>query len=229
MSCTHKFFGHADHLLGDQSLIPSWKVNTLIIGTFNPETIWHPQNAAQYFYGRTKNYLWKILPQFVGADAIPHADVAAQMEFLKQHNIGLTDLLIRINDAEIENPDHVTKIRTVLDDQIEQFNVFEWNTSFIMDYITNNDIQAIYFTKLGNPNQININPQTFEAQIREIENRCSDLEIPSYRLHTPSGNGLGAGTPKANNLIQRWYNHNGANHFPFLSADFNLNNFPVQQ
>lgn len=227
MSCTHKFFGHPAHLAGELGLLPTWETKTLIIGTFNPESKWHPNNAAQYYYGRTRNYFWKILPNFSGKAAIPHHDVAAQIDFLKANQIGVTDLLIRIKDADINNQEHVARIRTVLDDKIELFNEFEWNTSHIIHYIKSNDIKAVYFTKLGNISLLHAKPNTFEAQVRDIEKACKVLNIPSFRLHTPSGNALGKGKPKNHNLIHRWYKHNGADQFPFLATDFSLENFKI--
>jgi len=75
MACTHKFYGHHAHLAGKNGLLPKWKAKTLIIGSFNPEQSWHPTNSAEYYYGRVRNYFWKVLPRFAGLDAIPHAGV----------------------------------------------------------------------------------------------------------------------------------------------------------
>jgi len=227
MPCIHKFHAHPEHLTDNQGLLPKWKANTLIIGTFNPEHDWHPTNMANYFYGRRRNYLWKILPRFAGLDSIAHADVDAQIVFLDNHKIALTDLLIRINDADLDNEEHVRRIRTVLDDELERFTNFEWNTPHIQTYLAANDIQTVYFTKLGKPLAGLVDDDTFEGQMRKIELTCLELGIPSYRLHTPSGNGLGTGRPKHHNLIRRWYTQNGADNFPFLSQDFDVENFPV--
>lgn len=224
MTCTHKFFGHPSHLGDEQGLLPNWNVRTLIVGTFNPENIWHPANKASYYYGRTKNYLWKALPRFANLPPILHNNVEEQLEFLNEHSIGITDLLIRINDAEIDNLEHVRRIRTVLDDQIELFSDFTWNTPHIVDYLQTNNIEAIYFTKLGTPGAVNVNPNSFEAQIRIIE----ALGVPTFRLHTPSGQGLGAGTPRINKLINRWYHDNGGNRLPFLNETFDISQFEYQ-
>ena len=65
MPCIHKFFGHHNHLNGNNGLLPNWEVNTLIIGTFNPSNNWVPNNAANYYYGRPRNYFWKILGIYI--------------------------------------------------------------------------------------------------------------------------------------------------------------------
>ncbi|HMI01145.1 MAG TPA: hypothetical protein VK541_01610 [Pedobacter sp.] len=147
MSCKHKFFGHPFHLEGISGLIPNWKVRTLIVGTFNPEPAWHPANAANYYYGRATNYFWEVLPRFAGISSVSRQDLVAQLNFLKINEIGVTDLLISIDDADLSNMDHVERIRTVLDSEIELFNQFTWNTEPIVEFILKNNIEAVYFTK----------------------------------------------------------------------------------
>jgi hypothetical protein len=225
MSCNHKFFGHHEHLKGDFGLIPSWPFKTLIIGTFNPENRFHPDNSAQYYYGRSRNYLWKVLPKFAGEDSIPHQDVKRQINFLKNYEIGLTDLLISVVDADVNNSLHKDRIKTVLDNQIESFSNFKWNTEYILETLKNNKVGGVYFTKLGLPNMKNIGAHTFEFQMRIIEKYCKKNNISHNRLFTPSANGLGKGSPKENHLITRWFKENGGNRFHFLSKDFNLDKF----
>lgn len=225
MACTHKFYGHHAHLPGENGLLPKWKAKTLIIGTFNPENSWHPKNPAEYYYGRIRNYFWKVLPRFAGLDAIPHANVPAQLAFLERNQIAVTDLLVSINDADSNNQEHVARIKTVLDNKIELFNQFIWNTNPILDFIEKQQIKAVYFTKLGNIGAVNPRDNTFEGQIRKIENYCSNKKIPTFRLHTPSGQRLGPGSPRSHKLIHRWYDDNGATKFPFLSSKFDLKEY----
>ncbi|MEJ2905155.1 hypothetical protein WAE58_22105 [Pedobacter panaciterrae] len=226
MTCVHKFFGHSAHLRECKGLLPAWEAKTLIVGTFNPEQSWHPKNTAKYYYGRSRNYLWKILPLFANEGSISHQDVPTQLAFLQRNKIALTDLLISINDADFTIPEHQNRIQTVLDSQIEMFNEFTWNTNHVLEYIKENRIEVVYFTKLGKANQLNVSPNSFEWQIRKIEDLCHELKIPSFRLHTPSGQGLGKGKPKKNKLIRKWFLENGGDHFPFLFQKFSLKQFP---
>lgn len=226
MGCFHKFYGHSEHLDEERGLIPKWDFDTLIIGTFNPEEKFHPKNTAKYFYGRTRNYLWKILPKFCGLSSIPHNDVSGQISFLKDNRIGLTDLLISINDADLKNTQHLNRIETVLDSEIETFKSFTWNTEFIIEFIKARQVKAIYFTKLGVRNAGNLRVDTFEFQMRLIEGYCERNGIRCHRLFTPSANGLGQGKPKENHLIHKWYKENGGNQFPFLSSAFKVDEFP---
>jgi hypothetical protein len=216
MPCTHKFFGHHIHMNGHDGLLPNWNANTLIIGTFNPNSDWAPHNNANYFYGRSA-YFWKALPKYAFNDGIDNDAENSQLQFLQENNVALTDLLISIEDADLNIPDHVNRIRSFRDSDLNIFQQFIWNTQQILRFITTREIQGVYFTKLGG-NGI------FEPAIIEIEQFCLQNNILAHRLHTPSGQGLGVGRPRRNKLIHKWFNENGGNEFPFLSPNFNINN-----
>ena len=224
MSCTHKFFGHSDHLGGNNGLLPNWKVKTIFIGTFNPENEFKQDNSANYYYGRARNLFWKVLSAFASIPEINNSDYQNQLIFLKKNKIGMTDLLIRINDANSDFEEHRRKISTVLDSEIETFKKFEWNTHYIIEFLKTNDVENVYFTKQG-LGLTNSNINTFESQIRLIENYCEENNIFSTRLHTPSGQGLGKGKPRINKLINKWYTYQGGNRFNFISENFNIMNF----
>ena len=224
MSCTHKFFGHLYHLGGERGLLPNWKVKTLFIGTFNPEDEFKEDNKALYYYGRGRNLFWKVLSAFAGISEIDNSDLNHQLVFLKKNEIGLTDLLVRINDANSDVAEHKKKLSTVLDSEIETFNSFEWNTTNVIEFLKTNGVENVYFTKQGS-NRINSNTNTFESQIQLIENYCKENDIFSSRLHTPSGQGLGSGKPRINKLINKWYTLQGANRFNFISNNFNISDF----
>lgn len=227
MPCTHKFYGHQSHQDGNMGLLPNWKCKTLIIGTFNPQTEFRPGNPANYYYGHSA-YFWKTISRFCCIEnEIQSNETLRQLEILNLKEIGLTDLLICVNDADINNNIHVNRINTYRDSDLELFTDFTWNTDNIISFINAQKIKYVYFTKLGNRNVINPNQDTFEYQMRIIETHCVHNGIVNnYRLHTPSGQGLRNGIPRENKLIQKWYHQNGANHFPFTSDNFNINNFP---
>jgi hypothetical protein len=206
MPCKHKFSDSKDF----KELLPLWKCKTLIIGTFNPENAYHENNTANFFYQRRKNYFWDVLPLLSGKRAIEKSDTEAQIEYLKSHSIGITDILLCINDAELTNQKHISLISTVNDDDIESFHQLKWNTENIIEFIGEKNIEAVFFTKLGKLTQINPEGNTFEFQMRLIESFCSDNNIYCSRLHSPTGMGLGKG-PRIETLFNRWVNENGAN------------------
>jgi hypothetical protein len=68
---------------------------------------------------------------------------------------------------------------------------------------------SCFFTKLGNPNKKKIKQDTFENQMRLIEDFCISSNIFTKRLHSPTGMGLGKGY-RIETLLNSWLNINGA-------------------
>ena len=154
----------------------------------------------------------KILPKFACQEPINRNDEIAQVNFLQQKRIAVTDLLISINDADINNEHHCALIRNFLDNALNEFHQFTWNTQPIIDFIVSQNIKSVYFTRSRIYNDI------FDQQLTIIQNITG---VTIQRLHTPSGQGLRIGQPRANKLIHTWFNQ-GANDFPFLYNDFDI-------
>lgn len=199
MSCLHKFNDTKDL----KGLIPKWDFDKLVIGTFNPSNDFHKSNAANFFYQRKKNYFWDVFPLFYNSKPIHKEDVNLQKTFLKVNKIGITDILTSINDADKNISNHIQLISTVKDEDLEKFSSFNWNTKNIINIIHDNKVKEVYFTKLGLADQINVKENTFEFQIRLIENYCSKNNIYNKRLHSPTGMGLGKGK-RVETLKNRW-------------------------
>ncbi|MFH1621622.1 MAG: hypothetical protein ABIA97_00675 [Candidatus Omnitrophota bacterium] len=68
----------------------------LIIGTFNPDVL---GNEAEFFYGRQRNYLWKLLPVAFGAQDLRGVSRFKKEEFMKEHKIDFVDLIQTVNVA----------------------------------------------------------------------------------------------------------------------------------
>lgn len=83
----HKFRNH--------KINPS--TETLIIGTFNPDA---DANPAEFFYGRAKNYLWKILPTTFNEPDLKGKSVNEKLEFIRERKIDFIDL---ISEVEVQN------------------------------------------------------------------------------------------------------------------------------
>ena len=124
MPYIHKFLNNRNYL----NLIPSWDCKILIIGTFNPENDFHKKNDAKFYYQRNRNYFWTVFPMLFNFQSIDKKDTEHQIEFLKKYKVGITDLLISIDDAKIDNLEHKLLISSVKDSDIEKFNDFTWNT-----------------------------------------------------------------------------------------------------
>src|SRR3972149_2469933 len=76
----HRFL---DHKINPQT-------ETLIIGTFNPDT---PANKADFFYSTGRNYLGCLLPRAFGENPLKQADKAAKLDFVRDKRIDFIDLI----------------------------------------------------------------------------------------------------------------------------------------
>lgn len=73
----------------------------LIVGTFNPET---PNNNADFFYSRGRNYLWTLLPTCFQSDDLRGADKNQKLQFTATNRIDFADLIMAI-DADAGSED----------------------------------------------------------------------------------------------------------------------------
>ena len=176
MSCQHRFLG----LHNKNSLLPDWEFDTLIIGTFNPNWNFSKGQNADYFYGRTsRNYFWDVLPQVFGAEKLRNKKKDSWISFLKNNKIGLTDLLLNIEDASDTNTIHYNYLKTKTDININKFSNLIWNTDNIIRLINDGSIKSIYFTNLSSPGK-------FEEQINLIKSATLSKKVKFQRLVTPS-------------------------------------------
>jgi hypothetical protein len=72
---------------------PHPETELLIIGTFNPET---PENPADFFYGRSRNHLWRLLPAAFGKESLKGALKEDKLRFMRMHKIDFIDLIAEV-------------------------------------------------------------------------------------------------------------------------------------
>jgi len=142
---------------------------TLIIGTFNPDT---PGNSAEFFYGRTRNYLWRLLPTAFGEDDLKGATKTEKLEFIKKFNIDLIDLIeeIKVEEGQEANYDDV-----YIDNKVSIWQ----NVIGEIDKLPN--LKRVCFTRKtfnGIPNMKN--------QVAEIQAYCENRGISFQALTTPA-------------------------------------------
>lgn len=73
---------------------PKADTEILIIGTFNPDAV---GNAAEYFYGRSRNNLWQLLPIAFGKASLKGKPLEDKIAFADRHKIGFTDLISSVS------------------------------------------------------------------------------------------------------------------------------------
>lgn len=126
MACEHKFINDL------QLQYVDWEVKTLFIGTFNPGWNECVNNNASWFYGRTqRNEFWHILPYIHEQKSLMDGNRESWIKFCKKNSIAITDILLKLNDADSANNEHRKIICNLKDDSLENFKV------------TINDIAAI--------------------------------------------------------------------------------------
>ncbi len=175
MPCNHKFSQYLH--LNDVDFEPT----TLIVGTFNPD--WdNIHNNAKWFYGRTRNnYFWDVLPRIYEGINLRHENDIVWKQFCSRNKIGITDLLQSIEDADINNVQHIQAISDYKDSSIAQlFNDF--TPVNVVSILQNNpSITQVYLTRqLGVP---------FWDNLWDVVTKYCDCNYVNHHvLLTPSGN-----------------------------------------
>jgi hypothetical protein len=173
MACTHKFL---EYLNLEQI---NFEPTTLIVGTFNPgwENI---NNDAQWFYGRTRNnYFWDVLPRLYEDINLRQQTNNDWKQFCSRNSIALTDLLQSINDANPENPYHITAIQNFKDSEIA--NVFnDFIPTNIIEILQNKpSITHVYLTR-------QLGSALWDNLWNNIVEYCQLNRISTQTLLTPS-------------------------------------------
>ena len=140
----------------------------LIVGTFNPDKI---DNEAEFFYGRNRNFLWRILSESFGVDDLKPKSKEEKEKFAVSKKIGFIDL-IKTVDYEDEKVDY--------DDIKLDCKTKEWNS--VDDLVKKLPyLKKVIFTRknfAGIPN--------IKEKIAKLQKVCLDSEIDFACLSTPA-------------------------------------------
>ncbi|WP_256009068.1 hypothetical protein [Desertivirga xinjiangensis] len=139
----------------------------LIIGIFVPDT-----EPSDFFYGRSRNFLWHLLPQCWGMAPLKEASLAEKKKFMASRKIDFADLIYAL-DADEENGD-------ATEDASVDSHVHQWtDLTGIIDTLPN--LKAVYFTRktfAGIPNM--------RAQMTKVAGHCASKNIRVCKLDTPA-------------------------------------------
>jgi len=142
---------------------------TVIIGTFNPDV---EENKAEFFYGRSRNYFWNLLPKVFGYEPLKEKDIEEKIKFLNDNDIELTDLIYEIDIDD-------DKLGNYSDENLK--NVVKWNTENIINILKKGSTKEVYFTRKTFKNIENI-----KNEIEKIKSFYEKNNIKFGYLPTPA-------------------------------------------
>jgi G:T/U-mismatch repair DNA glycosylase len=154
----HKF---KDHQVNAQTEV-------LFLGTFNPDI----PNGADFFYGRSRSFLWHLLPQCWDLPPLKEASLVEKQEFMATYKIDFADLITAL-DVPLGEEENV-------DDDFIDSHVQQWK-DIIALIDTLPELKEVYFTRKtfnGIPNM--------RTQVRMIASYCFKKGIRFCKLETPA-------------------------------------------
>lgn len=155
------------HRLLDHQINPETEI--LIIGTFNPDT---DENKADFFYGRNRNYLWKILSDIYQKQNLKNASKKEKLSFIEQEKIDFIDLIVEI---EVEDGHKLNYKDDYIDSKVTQWQ------NVITEIEKQKNIKKICFTRKtfkGIPN--------IKNQIEKVKVYSNEHNIIFQFLTTPA-------------------------------------------
>lgn len=144
-------------------------IETLILGTFNPDT---PENLAEFFYGRGKNYLWNLLPKVYGQPGLKNSTLAEKNDFILKNKIGFTDL---VQEIEVELGEGNKYADDFIDSKITKWIDF---ALFLVDFPK---VKNVFLTRKSFADI-----PKMKIQIDIIKNICQSTGIGFFLLPTPA-------------------------------------------
>jgi len=187
MSCKHRFYDFLNPNIEG--------LEYLFIGTFNPEWNAENNNNAEYFYGRSTNNFWCILPHTFNDCCLIDKNITEWTEYCCLKKIGITDIIKEITNADSNNQEHYNLITrgysdSNLDKKVGQeycFSINFYDIEIIKIIEENkNTLKGVFFTRKTGAGI----PRIWQKWC-EIKNYCCENEISSNELITPSRYGAG--------------------------------------
>jgi len=153
----HRFINHRIHP----------KTQTLVIGTFNPDT---EENCADFFYGRPRNFLWTLIPTSFNEASLKGKRYSEKLDFIDRHKIDFIDLISQVEVEEVANYEDI-----YLDNK-----VYQW-TNIISEIDKLSSLKSVCFTRKSFRAIPNI-----KAKIEAIQSYCEAKNITFQFLTTPA-------------------------------------------
>lgn len=140
----------------------------LIIGTFNPDI----PDGPSFFYGRSRNYLWQLLPGCWALLSLKNQQLPSKQHFMLQFRIDFADIIHSVDVPENQANN--------FDDGYIDGQVHQWKN--IVELINAlPSLRAVYITRITFNDVPNIHEQ-FQA----IQTHCLLRQIRFGFLKSPS-------------------------------------------
>lgn len=83
--------------LNQEFFLPNWKIETLVLGTFNPEC----GEITDYFYGRNRNRFWRVIESITNNENYYFLNnLNRKKTVMEKYRFGCTDIIksMKINE-----------------------------------------------------------------------------------------------------------------------------------
>lgn len=173
-----------------QHLFPNWEIKHLFIGTFNPEG----GDSVSYFYGREKNFFWKVLSDIFSENFDPKS--SNFNDLLVKQKIACVDMIksVQRNDKQEFSEKQLMEItrKGYSDSKIINGSIKrEYNTLKILRIIETNNSNV--YSTWGNGSNL----KDWKNEISKIP-FTANLISPSPVARVPKGES------KYDYVIQDW-------------------------
>jgi G:T/U-mismatch repair DNA glycosylase len=141
----------------------------LIVGTFNPDT---EKNPADFFYGRSRNHLWQLLPSAFNLPTLKGKSKEEKSSFMRQMKIDFADIVgeIEVDEGSETNykDEYIDNKITVTHDIIKQIQILK-------------KLKKVCFTRKTFGSIPNI-----KKEIKKVEDYCKENRIFFQYIITPA-------------------------------------------
>lgn len=171
---------------------PSWEVEYLFVGTFNPQG----GENVRYYYGRQKNQTWKLISKIFGSEFNPNSENF--FDLLKKHRIACVDMIDQLNADE-------NRIKRIVGKGYKDSEIInglvqrQYNTTNIQKIIEVNKWINVYSTWGKGPNL-----KEWKNEVEKL-GKINSLVSPSLAARVPKG------VNKFDYMLADWKNK--INHF----------------
>lgn len=151
-----------------KDIVPGAATEILILGIFVPEM----EADTDFFYGRSRNYLWHLLPICWKGGSLKDAALSEKLHFMQKHKVGFSDL---IHTLDVPEGEETNTEDTFVDGHVSQWN----NIISLIDSLP--ALKAVYFTRKtfnGIPN--------LKVQVTAVAAYCKQKGIRMCKLETPA-------------------------------------------